>query len=406
MLTLGLVINPLAGVGGPAAMKGSDGSDALRRARELGIEPRAALRVEETFHALQELLAAGAQGADAQAGSAERALKIVCCAGAMGADALSTTDFQRVLLPDPVGHAESSAADTRAVVGELIDQVDLLVFAGGDGTARDVLDAFRAHPAEQVRNRLPVLGIPAGVKMHSGVFATSPQAAARLLFGLVQGSLVGAVHAEVKDIDEAALRRGEVMSQRYGELLVPAAAGYLQHVKSGGKEVEELVLIEIAADINERDDLLGEPLVVGPGSTCLAVKQQLLAGADSGHDGDPLTLLGFDVLHRGRLLSRDAHGPELERLQSAHPNLNLLISFSRGQGFLFGRGNQQLTRRFLRGLSPERLLVVGSRTKLASLSGRPLLVDSGDASLNAEYSGLVQITSGFQDQLLYRVQPA
>ena len=244
-----------------------------------------------------------------------------------------------------------------------------------------------------------MLGVPAGVKMHSGVFATSPRTAAMLLHELVSGGLVSATHAEVKDIDEAALRRGEVGSRTYGELLVPAQGGYLQHVKSGGKEVEDLVLLEIAADISEfvaDDDAV---LMLGPGSTCFAIKQCLLS------DGEP-TLLGFDVVQRGSLVVQDATYADLQRVLRDHPGLQVVLSFSRNQGFLLGRGNQQLGAAVLDQLSPSQLSVVSSRTKLASLEGRPLLVDTGDAELDRKFSGLTQITSGYQDKLLYLVQPA
>ena len=189
--------------------------------------------------------------------------------------------FDIEVLAAPVVPELSTADTTIACIQALAPIVDLLVFVGGDGTARDVLDAL----SRADRKTVPVLGIPAGVKMHSGVFATSPGSAAALLMLSVEGGLEDAHQSEVKDIDEDASRRGEVGSIHYGELLVPSVGGYLQHVKSAGKEVEELVLLEIAAEVlesfsnppsaeNVEEEL--SPLVLGPGSTCFAIKQQLL----------------------------------------------------------------------------------------------------------------------------------
>jgi len=285
------------------------------------------------------------------------------------------------------------------------------VFVGGDGTARDVLDGLSAARHSE-RPSIPVLGIPAGVKMHSGVFATSPGAAAALLALLIDGGLVALHQAEVKDIDEVGLRRGEVGSVTYGELSVPAVGGYLQHVKSAGKEVEELVLLEIAAEVAETfaqstgDAAPVVPLVLGPGSTCFAVKEELLASsADSTQRGQP-TLLGVDVIHNGGLMLKDASADQLVALQKQHPALNVIVSFSRGQGFIIGRGNQQLSPEFLGKLPADALHVVSSRTKLASLDGRPLLVDSGVGEFDQKFSGLRSIISGYQDHLLYLVQSA
>ena len=390
MLTLGLVINPLAGVGGPAAMKGSDGPDAQTRARDLGITPQAGERAREVFRLLHE-------SADARSG-----LRVICPRGLMGSDALVGTGFAPELLDLPA--RVGSATDTRVATRALLPRVDLLVFVGGDGTARDILDAVSESSgdgvAENAGRAIPVLGIPAGVKMHSGVFATSPRSAAALLQALIKGGLVGAVTAEVKDIDEAALRRGEVSSRTYGELLVPAEGGYLQHVKSGGKEVEALVLLEIAAEIKDSQLLSESPLLIGPGSTCLAVKQDLL------ESGEAATLLGFDVLYRGKALLLDANVEQLLAVHTEHPELNVLLSYSRRQGFLLGRGNQQLGGELLTQLDPAQLHIVSSRTKLESLEGRPLLVDTGSQHLDEKFSGLRQITSGYQDKLLYLVQPA
>ncbi len=396
MFRLGLIINPVAGVGGPAAMKGSDGVAAQQAARALGVLPQAVSRARETFVQLAELL--GELGPAAHSfESGCSGVQLHCPRGSMGAEAFAAETGLAVVWVGESGSASvTSAEDTRRLVMALLPNVDLLVFVGGDGTARDVLDAVSTSPGLA---GLPVLGIPAGVKMHSGVFATSPRTAALLLHELVSGGLVSATHAEVKDIDEAALRRGEVGSRTYGQLLVPALGGYLQHVKSGGKEVEDLVLLEIAADV--RDFVVNEDavLLLGPGSTCYAIKQDLL------DDGEP-TLLGFDAIQNGSLLVQDATIADLQRLLGEHPDLQVLLSFSRNQGFLLGRGNQQLGAAVLAQLAPEQLSVVSSRTKLASLDGRPLLVDTGVAELDQKFSGLTQITSGYQDKLLYLVRPA
>lgn len=406
-MKIGLVINPLAGIGGPAAMKGSDDPQAQRRARDLGVVAKAQDRARHAFSELAQRLRANPLP--------DRDLRVVTPAGAMGADALVewqtknaedrpfTVEVRKELQTPQVTNRSTTIEFVRA----LATQVDLLVFVGGDGTARDVLDALGV-----AYQTLPVLGIPAGVKMHSGVFATSPGSAAELLVLLLKGGLVAADLAEVKDIDEVGLREGLVGSLAYGELLVPSAGGYLQHVKSAGKEVEALVLLEIAAEVAESSELghpgFTGPLVIGPGSTCFAVKEHFLAAQSFEAAGGELlpTLLGVDVIAGGELLIADATASDLERLQSKHADLCVVLSFSRGQGFVLGRGNQQLSPTFLASLDPEALHIVSSRTKLGSLNGRALLVDSGDGDVDARFSGVRPIISGYQDRLLYLVKPA
>ena len=296
MLNIGLLINPVAGVGGPAAMKGSDGTEAQTRAGELGVQPQAVARAAETFKELQRILTHSVKESGKESGKETGNCRLITLAGPMGEDALEGSDasgsaIERVVLSHPEIAFPTTSAMTRAGVEAVVGLVDLLVFVGGDGTARDVLDALGEN------SDVPVLGVPAGVKMHSGVFATSPGSAASLLAELIQGGLVAAHHAEVRDIDEAALRQGVVGSRRYGEMLVPSAGDYLQHVKSGGKEVEALVLLEIAAEVAE--SLAGEsragqtPLILGPGSTCFAIKQQLLGESSQAPSTSPSTSFHF-----------------------------------------------------------------------------------------------------------------
>jgi len=369
-LRLGIIVNPIAGIGGPAALKGSDGKAIQDAALARGVLPQAGSRMRL---ALQSLSAA--QGREQ--------LTIVTWGGAMGADALAGLGLAVHVLGEPA--VPSSARDTRiAVYAMQTAGIDVLMFAGGDGTARDL--------AETVPSTLPVIGVPAGVKMHSGVFAVTPRDAGELLERILTGGLVAVEMAEVRDVDEAALREGRVATRYYGELCVPRLGGYLQHVKSGGREVEELVLAEIAHAVAER--LAGHRglVILGPGSTLLAIKSHL---------GISGTLLGVDLMRDGEMVGLDVDAAELTR--RVRPDSVLLITFTRQQGFLIGRGNQQLTPDILRTIVRSNIWVVGSRTKLKSLEGRPLLVDSGAADVDERLAGVIEIISGYEDVLLYRV---
>ncbi len=368
-LSFGLLVNPVAGLGGGVALKGSDGRAVQARARARGGEPRAPGRT-------LRMLGAFRRAAD---------VRWLTWGGAMGEDALAARHIPCTVLGTATG--PTSAEDTRSAAQTLAAAgVDLLVFAGGDGTARDLLEALGTLAAVP-----PVLGVPAGVKMHSGVFATTPERAAELLDRLVGGGLVNAARREVRDLDEAALRDGRIRPRSFGELTVPEPGGYLQHTKERGVESEALAVTEIVADVVEM--LEGEPLpvVLGPGGTLTRIKAAL------GFEG---TLLGFDVWHDGRLLGTDVDAAWLlARLQRAL----VVLSFTRGQGFLIGRGNQQLTPKFLRRVGRGALRVVGTRTKLKSLQGRPLLLDTDDPELDREWAGLMEVITGYEDRLFYRL---
>jgi predicted polyphosphate/ATP-dependent NAD kinase len=372
VLSFGLLINPVAGMGGRVALKGSDGVDIQARARSLGGEPRGAAR------ARQALAAAGA--------AAER-VRWLTWGGTMGADVLQAVGLEAAVLGQPGD--PPGAEDTRAAARALAEAgVDLVVFAGGDGTARDLLEA--------IDRRVPVLGVPAGVKMHSGVFAATPAAAGRVLEALVQGGLVRAAVAEVRDLDEAGLREGAVRPAFYGELAVPEIGGFLQHTKEGGRESEALALEEIVAEIGERVAERRGVYVLGPGSSLAAVKRAL---------GLEPTLVGVDVLADGRQVGRDVDAAWLEAfLADAVDPAVLVLSFTRHQGFLLGRGNQQLTPAVLRRIGRDHVWVVGTRTKLLTLAGRPLLLDTDDPELDRAWSGLIEIITGYQDSLWYRLE--
>ncbi|MFT7194700.1 MAG: putative polyphosphate/ATP-dependent NAD kinase, partial [Rheinheimera aquimaris] len=222
LFRLGLIINPLAGLGGSVGLKGSDGQ--AQKALALGAKPQAMQRVKT---ALTELLAQ------------KDKFEILTVAGDMGHSVCKELGLQsQVIYTPPLW--PSSASDTENAARLLAQQgVDILLFAGGDGTARNICAA--------VADNTTVLGIPAGVKIHSGVYAISPQAAGKLVAKLVAGELVSLSEAPVMDIDEQAFRTGVVKARRFGEMRIPALLRYVQSVKMGGRESEELVLADLAA---------------------------------------------------------------------------------------------------------------------------------------------------------------
>ena len=373
MFKLGLIVNPLAGIGGPVGLKGSDGAATVSAALARGAEPRAPERAQRALGQLLPL---------------QNSVQIYCAQGAMGAEVARSAGFEPQLLTaeaEPVN--QTSAADTERVAQQLQALgMDLIVFVGGDGTARNVYNAVGA--------RQPVLGVPAGVKMHSGVYAVSPEAAGEIIGMMVRGELVTVSEQEVRDIDEDAFRQGRVSARYYGEMLVPAEVRYVQQVKSGGQEVEAMVLADIAAEVIENMDP-DTLYIIGPGSTTRAVMQEL---------GLENSLLGVDLVRDQQLVGRDLSGPELQAALEAHSGqVRLIITAIGGQGHILGRGNQQLTPRVLRQLGRDNIDVIATKTKILALNGRPLLVDSHDPQLDRELQGYIRVITGYRDAILYPV---
>ena len=362
---LGLIINPLAGLGGPAALKGSDGVAAEALAR--GSEPRAS---ERTRLALQCLL------------PLRERLQFLTFPGAMGADLLRELGFAHQVLGS-LNDATTSAEDTKQAVQRLQEVgCALILFAGGDGTARDVCSV--------VCDGQPVLGIPAGVKIHSGVYAISPRAAGELAARLVEGGLVRLASGEVRDLDESALREGRVSARWYGELTVPEEGHFMQQTKQAGMESEELVLLELADWLQDSMED-GVRYVFGPGSTLHGLAQNL---------GLETTLLGVDVIENGQVQAHDVTEAQLFELVEGHPS-RLLVTAIGGQGHILGRGNQQISPRVVRAIGLDHLRVVATKRKLGTLQGRPLLVDSGDPQLDDSFPAAVRVWAGYKEELLY-----
>ncbi len=363
-------MNPIAGIGGSLGLKGSDElpeSAAYSR----GDFSRSMERTERALTVLTGKVSL---------------LSFVCWGAEMGESVLTSLGFQcEVLGGYPGDHTTSG--DTRLAATALAESgVDIIVFAGGDGTARDIYDALGISIA--------VLGVPAGVKMHSGVFAVSPEAAGELLLQLVEGGLVGLALQEVRDIDEAAFRNDIVRSRFYGEMLVPSEGRYLQHTKVGGVESAELVAADIAAWVVEAMDQ-DCTYIIGPGSTTAAIMDEL--GLDN-------TLLGVDVICDSQLLLSDANEQQLLALvtQAIGP-MKIIVTAIGGQGHVFGRGNQQISAKIIRAVGLNNIDIVAAKSKISSLEGRPLLLDTNDPKLDRDLSGYRPVITGYRDQIYYRL---
>ncbi|QYJ87480.1 ATP-NAD kinase family protein [Shewanella mesophila] len=362
---LGLIINPLAGLGGSVGLKGSDGvaSEALAR----GAEPKSHLRMAQALEVILPY---------------KDKVEIFTASGAMGEELAKQMGFSTQVVYQ-AGH-ETVAQDTSNAAKALQEiGLDLLLFAGGDGTARDLFAV--------VDESLPVLGVPAGVKIHSGVYGITPHASGMVIKLLLDGELVSLMSADVMDIDEAAFRQGTVRARRFGEMLVPAEPRYIQAVKMGGKEVDELVLSDIAAEaIEQMED---ELCIMGSGSTVAAVMAEL--GLDN-------TLLGIDLIEQQALTARDLSASELLEL-TQNRACKLVITLIGGQGHILGRGNQQLSPALIRHVGKENIIILATKTKLKALEGRPLIVDSGDPELDSELCGYYKVITGYHDYVMYQV---
>ena len=376
---LGFIINPIAGIGGSVALKGSDGM--ALHALALGAEPKANERASLALEVLQPY---------------KDNIVIYTASGLMGEQCAKNLGFTAEVIYQ-IKHAQTDSEDTELAVNALLAQeVDVILFAGGDGTARNIANVV-ADDLQQI----PVLGIPAGCKIHSGVYAITPKAAGRVIEMMVTKELVTLTSGDVMDIDESLFRQGIVKAKRYNEMQIPSELRYVQAVKSGGKESDELVLQDIAADvideINEHDD---RQFIIGSGSTTAFLMDEL--GLDN-------TLLGVDLISQQQLIASDLTEAELfKRISQFEGRSRLVITLIGGQGHIFGRGNQQLSPRIIRTIigqndGKENIIIIATKTKLEALANRPLISDTGDSELDQILSGYMPIITGYKDQVLYSV---
>jgi predicted polyphosphate/ATP-dependent NAD kinase len=371
MKKLGLIVNPIAGMGGRCGLKGTDGVEILARARSLGGIPEAPERAATALRQVAHL---------------KSDIEVVTVSGDMGETEAVAAGFEPVVLLSTDSSTTTSLDTRRAAEVLTAAGVDLLVFVGGDGTARDV---YASVEADQV-----CLGVPAGCKIHSGVYGVNPRNAGELAALFLSGKVGRTKTAEVMDIDEEAFRQGRVSAELYGYLTVPEDEARVQGGKAGRVQSDESALDAIAyylGDQMEPDTLY----ILGTGSTLLGVEERL------GIEG---TLLGVDVVRGRQMIAADVNERQiLELLESNSTTAKIVVTVIGGQGYVFGRGNQQISPEVIRRVGRENVMVVATKSKLVGLGGRPLLVDTGSEETNALLSGYMRVTVGYEEQIVMRV---
>ncbi|MEM3640431.1 MAG: ATP-NAD kinase family protein [Candidatus Bathyarchaeia archaeon] len=365
---LGLVVNPIAGIGGRVGLKGSDGIEIRKRALELGAVPQSLNRTVEALEIIKPI---------------KNDIELITYPSEMGEDAAKKCDFEPIVIGSIV-KGKTTSEDTKKAAKEMLHMsTDLILFAGGDGTARDIYDA--------VGEAVPVLGIPAGVKIQSAVFATSPRSAGELTVLYFHGEC-DTLEAEVMDIDEEAVRQGIVSPKLYGYLKIPFQRRLVQDAKvpsSGGdREAREAIACEVIDRM--MDDCL---YIIGPGTTTKAITSKL---------GLNKTLIGVDVVFRGKLIGIDVNEAQLLKLVENH-SAKIIVTPIGGQGYIFGRGNQQISPEVIKKVGKDNIMVIATPEKINSLRGRPLLVDTGDREVDGMLKGYIRVITGYCEEIIYKV---
>lgn len=360
-------MNPIAGLGGRVGLKGSDGFSIQKKARELGAKLSSPSRALDALIILKDLMPQ---------------IKIITYPGLMGEDEAKEAGF----IPLVIGESkkDTTAEDTKDAALEMLKlQVDLILFVGGDGTARDIYSS--------VGTKLPVLGVPAGVKIHSSVFAVNPKAAGNLVYKYFIGE--ASLHeAEVLDIDEDAFRENRLSAKLYGILRIPYLEGLTQSAKEVIPDQEELTLEAIAREFIE--DMIPETFyILGPGGTLSYICDLL---------GHKKTILGIDIIKNGELVASDVNEEQILKIINNNPS-KIVVTVIGGQGFIFGRGNQQISPRVIKKVGVKNIIVIATKVKLASLEGRPLLVDTGDFELDKQLTGYIKVITDYGRRVAVRV---
>jgi len=358
--TFGFIVNPIAGMGGAVGLKGTDGKDILEKAINLGAEPVAPARAESFLSELKAIT---------------KNVRLIVGAGLMGETEARNHGYSCKVFGEK--RKETKPEDTVEIARRIVEEgVDLLVFCGGDGTARDVLNA--------VDKRVPVLGVPTGVKMHSAVFAVDPKAAARIASRFLRKQLP-LWEAEVMDIDEEAFRRGRVSARLYGYLLTPYEPRLIQVAKMASPMTESDVRNQAAIAIYVIETMKPDVVyIISAGTTTRTIGDLL---------DEKKTLLGMDLFCNKKLIAKDVNEKQiLEAIKDK--TARIIVTPIGGQGFIFGRGNQQISPEVIRQVGIDNIVVIATKNKMKNL--KSLKVDTGDTELDSAFRGTIKVVTDYK----------
>jgi predicted polyphosphate/ATP-dependent NAD kinase len=358
--TLGFIVNPIAGMGGAVGLKGTDGKDILEKAINLGAEPVAPARAESFLSELKHI---------------RKDVSLIVGAGLMGETEARNHGYVCKVFGEK--RKQTSNEDTMATAKRIVNEgVNLLIFCGGDGTARDVLNA--------VDKQVPVLGVPTGVKMHSAVFAVDPKAAARIASRFLRKQLP-LWEAEVMDIDEEAFRRGRVSARLHGYLLTPYEPTLIQVAKMASPMTKSDLRNQAALAVYVIETMEPDVVyIVSAGTTTRTIGDLL---------DEKKTLLGVDLFCNKKLVAKDVNEKQiLEKIKDK--TAKIIVTPIGGQGFIFGRGNQQISPKVIRQVGIDNIVVIATDNKMKNLKN--LKVDTGDAELDAAFRGTIKVVTDYK----------
>ena len=366
---IGLIINPISGMGGSVGLKGTDGKKILQKAIELGAEPNAINRTKELLIQLESI---------------KSKIKFVTCPKFMGENPLKELgfDYETIIHPlfNNINEVANSTAEHTIQAAKIMNQYNnlkLILFAGGDGTARDIVNAIHKDK--------PCLGIPAGVKIYSSVFSINPDKAASIIMQFLWDE-IPLKESEVLDIDEKEYRQGKLVSKLYGYLLVPFNPDFCQSSKMGSSESDldnqERIAKLIVEEMEENIYYL-----VGPGSTTKAITDAL---------NQDKTVLGVDLLLNKKIVAYDLNEQQILTYIRGKKT-KIIVSLIGKQGFLFGRGNLQFTPQILRCIGAQNIIIISSKFKLQNIPNQILRLDTRDHKLDEEMKGLYRVIVDYDE---------